>query len=139
MNWLLLLLSFLAGVLVTWLFLVQPWKQWKQGAITAERRAAETSDLDTPVMGFPVPVLDGSEAGLAPSFEEGPYPGSARPGHNGAPPTDEFVIKGEEESKTYHTAESPSFDVTRAEVWFRSAADAERAGFHRVAARLNRE
>ncbi|HEY0638840.1 MAG TPA: hypothetical protein VGD67_14415 [Pseudonocardiaceae bacterium] len=62
-------------------------------------------------------------------YEDGPYPGSARPTRSGAAPTAEFTVKASEDSKLYHTAESPLFGITRAEVWFRSEADALRAGF----------
>ncbi len=64
-----------------------------------------------------------------PAFEEGRYPGSAKPGRAGTAPTAEFTVKGDEDSMLYHTAESPFFGVTLAEVWFRSEADAQRAGF----------
>jgi hypothetical protein len=64
-----------------------------------------------------------------PAFEDGRYPGSAKPHHGGAAPSAEFTIKGSEESMVYHTPTSPSFGATVAEVWFRSEADARRAGF----------
>jgi uncharacterized membrane protein ArfC len=57
-------------------------------------------------------------------------PGSARPDAHGAGP-DGWTVKGNEESKLYHSPESPSFGITRAEVWFRDAATAEAAGFNR--------
>jgi cytoskeletal protein RodZ len=65
----------------------------------------------------------------AQSIEEGPYPGSAIPIQGGAAPSPEFVVKGNQDSMLYHTPESPFFGVTRAEIWFRSEADAQRAGF----------
>lgn len=66
---------------------------------------------------------------IPPTFEEGPYPGSAVPASGGAAPSEEFTVKGTEDSKLYHTKESPFYGVTRAEVWFRNEADAQRAGF----------
>lgn len=39
------------------------------------------------------------------------------------------MIKGHFASRQYHTPESPQYDRIVAEVWFRSAADAEQAGF----------
>jgi hypothetical protein len=42
-----------------------------------------------------------------------------------------YTIKGNEDSKLYHSPESPSYEVTIAEVWFRDAATAEAAGFNR--------
>jgi hypothetical protein len=97
-------------------------------------------DLDTPAMGFRKP-LDGAwqvPAEEAPTngadsqaqdVEDGPYPGSAVPVQGGAAPSAEFVVKGNEDSMLYHTPESPYFGMTRAEVWFRSEVDAQRAGF----------
>ncbi|WP_435717246.1 sunset domain-containing protein [Aeromicrobium sp. CF4.19] len=38
-------------------------------------------------------------------------------------------MKGNASSKKYHTAESPWFDKTVAEVWFDSTEAAEKAGF----------
>ena len=63
------------------------------------------------------------------AVKPGPYLGSALPLPGGAAPAREYVIKGNEDSKLYHTQDSPFFNVTTAEVWFTSTADAERAGF----------
>ncbi|MGH8775164.1 MAG: 50S ribosomal protein L17 [Jiangellaceae bacterium] len=61
--------------------------------------------------------------------EEGPYGlDSAGPTDDGSAP-EGFTVKGNEDSKLYHTPESPSFDATIAEVWFRTAEAAEAAGF----------
>jgi len=65
--------------------------------------------------------------------QAGPYPGSALPTADGSSPSGEYPIKGNAKgnagSNKYHTADSPYFYRTRAEVWFSSAADAEAAGF----------
>jgi hypothetical protein len=47
--------------------------------------------------------------------------------HQGPP--DGFTIKGNAQSMLFHTPESPYYGRTKAEVWFRAEADAERAGF----------
>lgn len=47
--------------------------------------------------------------------------------HQGPP--DGFTIKGNAQSMLFHTPESPYYGRTKAEVWFRTEADAERAGF----------
>ncbi|TCO21364.1 hypothetical protein EV652_111275 [Kribbella steppae] len=47
--------------------------------------------------------------------------------HQGPP--DGFTIKGNTQSKLFHTPDSPYYGRTKPEVWFRSEADAERAGF----------
>ena len=60
---------------------------------------------------------------------EGPYgPDSATPAADGSAP-EGFTVKGNEDSKLYHTPESPSYGATVAEVWFRTAEAAEAAGF----------
>lgn len=55
--------------------------------------------------------------------------GSAAPNLDGSPPSSEYRIKASPSVMLYHTPDSPDFGRTRAEVWFRSAEDAERAGF----------
>jgi len=47
--------------------------------------------------------------------------------HQGPP--DGFTIKGNTQSMLFHTPDSPYYGRTKPEVWFRSEADAERAGF----------
>ena len=62
--------------------------------------------------------------------EEGPFgPGSAKPLSDGSAPGEEYTVKGKRSSKLFHTAESPYFGRTKADVWFKTAADAESAGF----------
>jgi large subunit ribosomal protein L17 len=58
----------------------------------------------------------------------GKYEGSAAPNADGSAPAG-FDIKGNENSMKYHTADSPWYDQTEAEVWFKTEADAEAAGF----------
>ncbi|WP_350274509.1 hypothetical protein [Kribbella sp. HUAS MG21] len=47
--------------------------------------------------------------------------------HQGPP--DGFTIKGNGQSMLFHTPDSPYYGRTKPEVWFRTEADAERAGF----------
>ena len=47
--------------------------------------------------------------------------------HQGPP--DGFTIKGNAQSMLFHTPDSPYYGRTKPQVWFRSEADAERAGF----------
>jgi hypothetical protein len=47
--------------------------------------------------------------------------------HQGPP--DGFTIKGNTQSKLFHTPDSPYYGRTKPQVWFRTEADAERAGF----------
>jgi hypothetical protein len=67
--------------------------------------------------------------------DAGPYPGSARPGPDGAPPSDRFVIKAEEAGKVYYAPAAPEFARVHADVWFLDAGEAESAGFHPAASR----
>lgn len=75
----------------------------------------------------------GAESAAVPAAAgaPGPYgPGSAAPLAGGAAPSG-FAIKGNSDSMLYHSPESPYYGRTVAEVWFRSEADAQRAGFTR--------
>lgn len=55
-------------------------------------------------------------------------PDSAAPLENGEAP-EGFDIKGNKTSKKFHAPSSPWYDRTNAEVWFRTAEAAEKAGF----------
>lgn len=60
----------------------------------------------------------------------GPYgPASAKPAADGSAPSTEFAVKAKESSKLFHTEKSPYFGRTKADVWFKTEADAEGAGF----------
>jgi large subunit ribosomal protein L17 len=58
----------------------------------------------------------------------GKYEGSAAPLDGGAAP-EGYDIKGNENSMKYHTTESPWYDATEAEVWFKTEEAAAAAGF----------
>ena len=58
----------------------------------------------------------------------GKFDNSAAPLEDGSAP-EGFTVKGNENSMKYHTTESPWYDQTVAEVWFKTEADAEAAGF----------
>ena len=60
---------------------------------------------------------------------EGPYgPGSAAPNADGSGP-DGWTIKGNADSMLYHTVDSPYYERTKAEAWFREESAAEAAVF----------
>ncbi|QFU94129.1 hypothetical protein [Amycolatopsis sp. YIM 10] len=64
------------------------------------------------------------------SVPVGPFgPGSAMPKPGGGRPSDEFTVKASVTALRYCTEDSPQFPRMVAEVWFRSATDAERVGF----------
>lgn len=136
MKWLLLSLAVLAVTALIWYFLLR-----QRGRAVQ----ADVANLDTSPIGIPAAeaglVATAVAAGTATAgspgeltvtpaaFEDGAYPGSARPCADGSAPTAEFTVKGNEHSKRYHTPDSPQYHRAMAEVWFRSEADAQRAGF----------
>jgi large subunit ribosomal protein L4 len=68
---------------------------------------------------------------LAAAPAAGPYgSGSAAPLADGSAPAG-FTIKGNADSMLFHTTDSPYYGRTKAEAWFATEADAERAGFKR--------
>lgn len=85
-----------------------------KGSVAEEPAADETPTGRIPVLTMPEP---------------GDYPNSAKPLPDGSAPSEEFTIKGNAGSMLFHTKESPYHGRTKAEVWFRTPADAEAAGF----------
>ncbi len=60
---------------------------------------------------------------------DSPYgAGSARPGADGSGP-EGWLVKGNEDSMLYHTPDSPHYQQTIAEVWFKDEESAEQGGF----------
>src|SRR5690242_15295320 len=80
--------------------------------------AAETKVEDAPAEDT-APVQD---------IVAGEYENSAAPTADGSAP-EGYTVKGNEDSMKYHTTESPWYEQTVAEVWFKTAEDAEAAGF----------
>ena len=75
-------------------------------------------------------TLQQTAGGVDPFVPPGPFgPGSAMPLPGGRPPSGEYTIKASVTALRYCSPESPKFDRTVAEVWFRSVDDAERVGF----------
>lgn len=124
-NWWLVALAFLLGLVLTGVFMIR--------RVTREVPVSTAPATAAPVIATPPAAASKSVAPQAPPVVETPLPhgpGSARPGVGGTGP-DGWTVKGNEESKLYHSEESPSYGVTRAEVWFRDAETAEAAGFNR--------
>lgn len=82
-----------------------------------------------PVQKTSADVVEIAPENVARKPESGPYPGAVRARSNGQSPDSGYRVKGNTRSKRYHTMQSPYYERTKASVWFRSAADAERAGF----------
>jgi hypothetical protein len=85
---------------------------------------------DTPSSGFgPTSAPPAPEHALfTPASTDGVGAGAV-PGPDGEAPAPEYTIKGNADSMLFHTPESPSYERTRAEVWFRTAEEAVAAGF----------
>jgi hypothetical protein len=64
-------------------------------------------------------------------------PGSADAVAHQGPP-DGFTIKGNAQSMLFHTPGSPYYGRTKPQVWFRTEADAENAGFTKYARKPRR-
>jgi hypothetical protein len=150
-NWLWSLLAFALGAAITWVLL--------------ERRKPAAPLLDEPLEEEPVLVGAAVVTQQAPAVPEpvfsrvmdaeptlfdvdiaapepqtaGVLPGRYGEGsadavpHQGPP--DGFTIKGNAQSMLFHTPDSPYYGRTKPEVWFRTEADAERAGFSKYTRR----
>src|SRR4051812_30151304 len=91
---------------------------------------AQDADTETP-QDSRAPYIDGPEApgGEPDDATDGGYgPGSAAPAEDGSAPAG-FEIKGNADSMKYHEPDGQWYDQTVAEVYFRTADDAENAGF----------
>ena len=73
-----------------------------------------------------------AKAESAASENEAPY---GKDSYRGENPPAGFDIKGNEDSMKFHTPESPWYDRTKAEVWFKTSKAAEKAGFVDVTAK----
>lgn len=109
-NWWLMALSFLLGLVLT-LFLV---------IRRVKREVPEYGSLGA-----------GALAGDASVAGDEPYgAGSIRVKATAEVPGG-YTVKGNEDSMLYHTTDSPSYERTIVEVWFRDVETAEAAGFNR--------
>ena len=75
-----------------------------------------------------VPMIP-APAGAAEQDGAAPFPGAVRAKADGRSPDKSYRVKGNSRSKLYHTMQSPYYERTKATVWFRSAGEAEDAGF----------
>ena len=90
------------------------------------------ADVAAAPTGKPVKAADTApktKAAAKPTASEGPYgAASAEPLESGDAP-EGFTIKGNQSSKKYHRPDGRWYEQTTAEVWFKTAEDAEAAGF----------
>jgi hypothetical protein len=145
-NWLWSLLAFLLGAAITWILLdrrrpaAPPLEEPAEpepvlvGAAVAHTQVPETPEpVFSRVMDAEPTLFDVEAAAPHPPAPAGVAPGRYGEGsaeavpHQGPP--DGFTIKGNAQSMLFHTPDSPYYGRTKPEVWFRTEADAERAGF----------
>jgi len=101
------------------------------GAAGSAQDAADVADVAAPGSADATDADAAAElAGeAADDVAQAPYGAdSAAPREDGSAP-EGFDIKGNESSKKFHAPDSQWYDQTNAEVWFRTAAAAEAAGF----------
>ncbi len=106
------------------------------GSITEQIGGPPASEAGVPGRPPVAPLASAPPAVTASSRPPSPRPrrkavppGAAPAGQDGEAPGPEFTIKGNTGSKLFHTPLSPYYVRTKAEVWFRTAEDAEAAGF----------
>ena len=119
-NWWLMVLSFLLGLVLTLFLLIRRVKR-------------EVPEYATLAAGAGAGVAGAAKLkGGAGVLDEEPYgAGSIRVKGTATAPDGGYTVKGNEDSMLYHTTDSPVYDVTVAEVWFRDVPTAEAAGFNR--------
>ena len=103
----------------------------KAAEATKKAEDAAAQDAETPAQDSRSPYIDGPEApgGEPDDATDGGYgPGSATPNEDGSAPSG-FEIKGNADSMKFHEPDGQWYDQTVAEVYFATAADAEKAGF----------
>jgi large subunit ribosomal protein L17 len=106
----------------------------KAAEATKKAEDAAAQDAETPAQDSRSPYIDGPEApgGEPDDATDGGYgPGSAAPNEDGSAPSG-FEIKGNAYSMKFHEPDGQWYDQTVAEFYFKTAEDAEAAGFTRA-------
>jgi hypothetical protein len=92
--------------------------------------APRPAPVDPPTTELPVVDAPGGRTARARRSAVAEIPPSAAQAlPDGSPPGPEYTIKAKSGSELFHGPGSPYFGRTRAEFWFRTAADARAAGF----------
>jgi hypothetical protein len=101
-----------------------------EALVVDDDEAAEVAVVDDDAEATEAAVVDDddetAEDSVTPGFEAGAYPGSALPDADGNAP-EGFEIKGNEQSRLYHTPDGRYYNATKAEVYFDTVDSA--AGF----------
>jgi hypothetical protein len=137
-NCWLLGVAFVLGLLLTFALTIRRVKREvpvssSAGAATASAAESElpTTKLPAAAAAAAAPVKGPSEAETTKmaAVADSPFgSGSARPGADGSGP-EGWLVKGNEDSRLYHTPDSPHYKETIAEVWFKDEESAEQGGF----------
>jgi hypothetical protein len=140
-----LLLAFVIGAIITWFLLNRRERPPLEEPVKQEEEPVEEKTLVSVASSVAEPTaepeqlqfslrMDDDEPDTEVQVKADPVPvgrygeGSADAVAHQGPP-DGFTIKGNAQSMLFHTPDSPYYGRTKAEVWFRTEADAERAGF----------
>ncbi|SDD45371.1 sunset domain-containing protein [Actinokineospora iranica] len=118
------LLSFLLGAYAAWRYLAAT-----RPAEPATAPAAPIAPWpdDAPTGEIPVVPEEREVTRVFGTLDDALSADAAPAGPDGAAPSDEYTVKGSQ--GRFHTTESPDYPTVRATVWFKTTADAERAGF----------
>jgi hypothetical protein len=111
-----------------WLLLVllvagAAWFVWSR------RAAAPVALGNIGAVRAPLPVPSVQPVAATADPEPEPLAGAAPSLPDGSAPGPEYTIKGNAGSMLYHLPSSPYYKRTNAEMWFRTPADAQAAGF----------
>ncbi|WP_214401171.1 sunset domain-containing protein [Pseudonocardia lacus] len=96
-------------------------------AAAAPQPVLAPAPVESPTMELPVVDAPGGRRARRAVLEVPTAAALAEP--DGSPPGPEYTIKAKSGSELFHGPDSPYFGRTRAEFWFRTAADARAAGF----------
>ena len=132
-NWWLMALAFLLGLVLTLFLLIRRVKREVPEYATLGAGAGVAAAGAAGVAGAAKLKGGGGKLkGSAGFVEDEPYgAGSVRVKGTATAPDADYTVKGNEDSMLYHTSDSPSWKQTIAEIWFRDVKSAERAGFAR--------
>jgi uncharacterized membrane protein ArfC len=140
-NWWLMALAFVLGLVLTLAFTVRRVKREVPeyagaggGAATQARSLTGQAEVDTSGAAPGAVAAGAAAAGgaaAAKSAGDEPYGAGSRRVAAGEAAPSGYTVKGNEDSMLYHTPESPSYKQTIAELWFIDEETAERAGFAR--------
>ena len=155
-NWWLMALAFVLGLALTLAFMIRrvvrevpvygaAGSSAAADLVGAKPKAAE-ADVDLPDTELPKASASGAGSAVAGAAgvagaaklvgsrddgDEEPYGAGSLRLTAGADAPAGYTIKANEDSMLYHTTDSPSYEQTIAELWFRDVATAEAEGFNR--------